>query len=470
MPDDATQSTLSAPAETADLLFAGPARLAALVRAGDVSPRELVEASLRRIEALDPQLNAFRKVLAERALAEATQAEARARAGDERPLLGVPVAVKDEMGVQGEVRHDGSNAAGAPETADWGIVSSLRSAGAIVVGLTNVPELTIWPFTETATFGITRNPWDPQHTPGGSSGGSAAAVASGMVPLATASDGGGSIRIPAAFSGLPGLKPQRGRIPYTHDETGEHWHGLSSQGFLARTVADTALAYEAVTGRPYVAAAAREPGRLRIALSLKVPPGLLAKVDPQVRRATEEVAETLRGLGHEVVERDPDYGRAALNWGVRYLAGIADDAAAMAHPERLEPRTRGMARAGRLNRRLLPRARAAEAADAARTNAIFDDVDVLLGPATARLAPEVGRWTGQGWLRTFNGVGAYVPFNAVWNHLGNPAMSIPSGIASEGLPMAVQAVARPDGEETLLALAAQLEAARPWADRRPPVS
>ena len=469
MPDDATQSTLPAASE-ADLLFAGPARLAALVRAGDVSPRELVEASLRRIEALDPQLNAFRKVLAERALAEASQAEARARAGDDRPLLGVPIAVKDEMGVQGEVRHDGSNAAGGPEAEDWGFVKALRSAGAIVVGLTNVPELTAWPFTETATFGITRNPWDPQRTPGGSSGGSGAAVAAGMVPLATASDGGGSIRIPGAFCGLVGLKPQRGRIPYTHSVSGEHWHGLSALGFLARTTADAALAYEAVTGNPYVAAAEHEPGKLRIALTFKVPPGLLAKVDPQLRRATEEVAETLRGLGHEVVERDPDYGLAALNWSTRYLVGIADDAAAMPHPDRLEPRTKDMARIGRIVRRQLPKARAAEAKDAARVNAIFDDVDVILGPASAQLPPQVGRWTGKGGLRTFNGVGGVVPFNAIWNHLGNPAMSIPSGFTAEGVPMAVQAVSRPDDEATLFSLAAQLEGARPWADRRPPVS
>ena len=465
MPDDATQSPSAGPSE---LAFAGPARLAALVRSGEVSPVELVEDALRRIERLDPRLNAFRKVLAERALADAAQAEARARAGDDRPLLGVPVAVKDEMGVQGEVRPDGSNAYGEPETRDWEIVRRLRAAGAIVVGLTNVPELTIFPFTETATYGITRNPWDPQRTPGGSSGGSAAAVASGMVPLATASDGGGSIRIPAAFCGLLGLKPQRGRIPYDPPR-GEHWHGLSALGFLARTTADAALAYEAVTGEPYVAAAQRDPGRLRIALSFKVPAGLRARIDPQIRRATEDVAEALRGLGHEVVERDPDYGLASLNWSTRYFTGIADDAAAMPHPERLEPRTKALARLGRVLRPQLGRALAAQATDAARVNAIFRDVDVVLGPATAQLPPPVGKWTGVGGLRTFNAISGVVPFNAMWNHLGNPATSIPSGLSAEGLPMAVQAVAAPDGEATLFSLAAQLETARPWAGRRPPI-
>ena len=451
------------------LAFEGPARLAAMVRAGEVSPRELVEATLRGIEQVDPELNAFRKVLAERALLEADQAEARVRGGDERPLLGVPVAVKDEMAVQGEIRPDGTNAYGEPEQEDSEMVKRLRRAGAIVVGLTKVPELTIWPFTETPTWGITRNPWDPQRTPGGSSGGSGAAVASGMVSLATASDGGGSIRIPGAFCGLPALKPQRGRIPYT--PRAEHWHGLSVQGFLARTVADTALAYEAVTGLPWPAAAERDPGKLRIALSFKVPPGLFAKVDPEIRRATERLAETLREMGHEVVERDPDYGLASTNWSTRYFAGIEEDARLMAHPERLEPRTKGMARIGRVLRGApLKRARAAEATDAARVNALFDDVDVLLGPGTAQIPPEVGRWTGRGALWTFNGVARVVPFQAVWNHLGNPAMCVPSGMSSRGMPLAVQLVARPEGEETLLSLAARLEEALGWAERRPPVA
>jgi amidase len=452
-----------------DLAFAGVARTLELLRAGDVSSRELVELSLRRIERLDPQLNAFRRVLAERALTEADQADARRRAGDERALLGLPVAVKDEMGVRGEVRHDGSNAAGAPEDDDWELVKRLRAAGAVIVGLTNVPELTIWPFTETATFGITRNPWDPQRTPGGSSGGSAAAVAAGLVACATASDGGGSIRIPAACCGLVGLKAQRGRIPYTPRV--EHWQGLSVLGFETRTVADTALLFDAVVGEGWHAATERDPGPLRVGLSYAVPPGLMAKVDPEIRRATEEVAGVLRGLGHEVVERDPDYGMASLGWTGRYLGGIAEDAAQMPHPERLEPRTQGMARLGRLvGRRGVARARAAEAADAARVLAVFDDVDVLLGPGTATLPPPVGRWTGQGALRTFTGVSRFVPFQAVWNHLGNPAICLPSGWTAGGLPTSVQLVGPPSGEERLLALSAQLERERPWADRIPPLA
>ena len=457
--------------DATDLAFAGAARQTQLLRAGDVSPRELVETYLRRIERIDPGLNAFRKVLAERALAEADQAAARLRAGDERPLLGIPVAVKDDVGIAGEVRTDGTNAHGGPERSDWDIVRLLRAAGAIVLGITNVPELTIWPFTETPTFGITRNPWDPQRSPGGSSGGSGAAVAAGLVPLATGSDGGGSIRIPAAFCGLAGLKPQRDRIGYLPGGR-PHWHGLSVVGGLGRTVGDAALFYEAVTGRPWRAVAERDPGRLRVALSFSVPPGIVAKVDPGIRRATEDVAETLRSLGHEVVERDPDYGQVGLHWSLRWLAGISDDAASMPHRERLEPRTRSMAQMGRVVKALggLRWANDREAPDAARINALFDDVDVLLGPGTATLPQQVGRYTGAGVLRTWRGISASVPFQAVWNHVGNPAMTVPSGTSPEGLPLSVQLAARPDGEETLLAVAGQLERARPWADRRPPMA
>jgi len=311
--------------DAADLAFAGPAAQADLVRRREVSPRELVELALRRIERLDPPLNAFRLVLAERALAEADQAAARVGAGDDRPLLGVPVAIKDDQGVAGVTRTIGTNATGdVPERGDFAVVARLRAAGAVVVGITTVPELVMWGFTETATYGITRNPWDRQRTPGGSSGGSGAAVAAGLVPLATASDGLGSIRIPAAVCGLVGLKPQRGRVPV--EPLDDPWRGMSVFGALTRTVGDCALAYEVLSGRPYVAAAAREPGRLRVAISTKVPPAVLARVDPEVRRAVEDTGELLRSLGHDVIERDPDYGFAVTRAAARYLRGISDDA------------------------------------------------------------------------------------------------------------------------------------------------
>ena len=455
--------------ERRELAFAGVARQAELVRAGEVSPRELVETALERIEQLDPELNAFRIVFGERALTEADQAAGRAGAGDERPLLGVPIAVKDDQPVAGTPRVRGSSAHGGPEPEDAEIVRRLRVAGAIVVGITRTPELGIWPFTETAAGGATRNPWDLQRTPGGSSGGPAAAVGAGLVPASTASDGAGSIRIPAACCGLFGLKPQRDRIPVA--PYSEVWSGLTAYGFLTRSVADSALLHEAVTGLGYVAAAKREPGTLRIALSTKMPPGLPAKLDPEWRQAAIETAELLRSLGHDVSEREPDLTQAlGMRVVTRYLAGVADEVRAVEHPERLERRTVALARLGALPRRQLGRARAAEAADAARVNKIFDDFDVVLGPTLAKAPFAIGAYEGRGAMRTFQAVLRWVPFNGLWNHIGNPAAAVPAGFDAQGLPLSVQLVARPDGEETLFALARQLETARPWTDRRPALS
>lgn len=456
----------------ADTVFAGLAGQAELVASGEATPRELVEASLARIAALDPQLNAFRVVLEDAALTEA-DALSPGDASSDRPLLGVPIAIKDDHDVAGQVTAHGSNAAGAPAVADSELVRRLRAAGAIVVGKTHVPELEIWPWTETHTFGTTRNPWDPQRLPGGSSGGAASAVASGMVPASTASDGMGSIRIPAACCGLYGLKPTIDRV--SPAPKASPWQGLSVWGALTRSVRDTALFLDAVADRvpaePFAAATAREPGRLRVALSLKIPPGLVARLDPEIVRATQDAAELLRSLRHEVVERDPDYGVATIqNALARYLGGIADDAAAMAHPERLERRTRDMARLGRLGRPLLARSRAGEPAIRARLAALWQDVDVLLTPALATPPLPIGRYQGRATLTAFLGAGAFVPFQAPWNVTGQPACTIPVGQTASGLPLSVQLVGRHDDEATLLSLSAQMETARPWAHRRPPIS
>src|SRR3954468_10188684 len=229
-----------------ELAYAGIARQAELIRAGEVSPVELVELYLGHIQRIDPRLNAFRIVFAERALAEARQAEGRAGAGGDRPLLGVPVAVKDNVDVAGEVTTMGSRAFGGPAAADAESVRRLRAAGAIVIGKTHLSELAIFPWTETAAWGQTFNPWADDRTAGGSSGGSGSAVAAGLVGAAYASDGGGSIRIPAAVHGLFGLKPQRGRVSLMPDA--QHWHGLSQSGSVTRNVIDTALWLDAVAG------------------------------------------------------------------------------------------------------------------------------------------------------------------------------------------------------------------------------
>jgi len=459
--------------EPADLAFAGLARQAELIRAGEVSPREAVEVSLARIDRIDRRLRSFRVVLGERALAEADQAAARREAGDERPLLGVPVAIKDDVDVAGEVTAYGS--AGhdpSPRREDAEVVRRLRAAGAIVIGKTNVPELTIFPFTESAAFGVTRNPWDEQRSPGGSSGGSGAAVAAGLVAAALGSDGAGSVRIPAACCGLFGLKPQRDRIPLAPKKEG--WHGLNHLGPLTRSVADAALFLDVTAdvsgGARYADAARTVPGRLRIAASRNLPvPGTPVAAEPT--RAWEEAIEVLRGLGHEVVERDIDWGPTFFHVVARYLRGIHDDAAAIADRRRLERRTRGMARLGALvPPARLEKLRAGEEALARRLGEAWDDCDVLLQPALAQLPLEIEQFEGRGALWTVNGAARLTPWTGPWNVTGQPAAAVPMGVAPGGLPLAVQLVAKRDGEVGLLSLAAQIEAERPWAERRPPIA
>jgi amidase len=448
-----------------DHAFAGAARQAELIRSGEVSSRELVQLHLDRIARHEPALNAFRIVLAERALAEA--AEADGRRGDGGPLNGVPVAVKDDTDVAGEVTTKGSIAhGGAPAKADATVVRLLRAAGAVIIGKTNVPELMTMPFTETWWYGATRNPWDLDRTPGGSSGGSVAAVAAGLCAAATGSDGAGSIRIPAACCGLVGLKPAPGVVP-----TPPSWRGLSTYGFLARTVQDAALLHDAVRGDApsYADAVRHEPQGLRIAWSVKVPLGVRARVDPTQRRAVESFAETAAGLGHEVCERDPDIGLAGSNAVPRYLRGIAEDAASLAHPDRLQRQTKGLARLGRLlPEAVVARADAQAGADRERFERIFDEVDVVALPLFSRMPLRVGELEGLGGARLLDKALAYVPFPGLFNHMGLPALAVPVERTEDGFPLAVQLVGPSASEARLLALAAQLERAVGWPDRRPP--
>ena len=465
-----------------ELAFAGVARQGELLRAGAVTPRDLVDCYLERIERLDPELNAFVSVRAAAALAEADAALERLGAGESGPLLGIPVAVKDNVDIEGEVTGHGTAANETPATSDAEVVRRLRAAGAPMLGKTALPELAMWAhMTESESHGATRNPWNTERATGGSSGGSAAAVAAGLASAALGSDGGASIRVPAAMCGLFGLKPARGRISTLPDP--EHWHGLTVFGGLARTVLDAALFDDAVRGPAegdahtppdpevsFVEAARRDPGRLRVAVSRKgTLPGVRA--GPAARRAVDETAELLRSLGHEVADRDPKYGQLLPDVMPRYLAGVADDAAALEHPDRLERRSRRMAAAGRrVHGRALRRALRREPVVAERVNAIFADHDVLLTPLTAAQPEPVEHWRGKGALRTFNGSGPYVTYTAIWNYLGQPAAAVPAGFDEDGLPLAVQIVAPANGETTLLSLAAQLEAERPWAARRPSVS
>ena len=452
-----------------DLAFSGVVRQAELIRSGEVSSRELVELYLDRIFRLDQRLNAFREVMAEQALAEAAQADARRGAGEDRPLLGVPIAIKDDQDVRGAVTTKGSIAHGGPAAEDEEFVRRLRAAGALIVGKTNVPELMITPFTETPWYGVTRNPWSLGHTPGGSSGGSSAAVAAGLAAAGTASDGGGSIRIPAACCGLFGLKPQRGRTPIQTP----NWHGLSVNGFVTRTVADSALLYDVVGDYPesLAEASARPPGRLRIAISLGVPKGVLGvKPDASQLGAVERVAAALRGFGHEVVERELDWGWSGPRTVARYLSGIRESAGTFPHAKRLSGRTKGFARMGLVPSLVLDRILAAEAGDRERILASFGDADVVLTPLFTHIPFEVGALEGKpaGWV--LNQEVAFVPYAGMFNHTGQPAMAIPAGRTAEDVPLAAQIVGRPDAEPLLLSLATQLETALDWPADRPAIA
>jgi amidase len=450
---------------TADeLAFAGPKAIAALVRSRELSPRELVELCLRRIEELDPRLNAFRVVLAEEAL------EAAAAATEfDGPLSGVPVAIKDDLGVAGQSTTRGSRSYGPPETEDAEAVRRLRQAGAIPLGITNVPELMIWPWTATEANGITRNPWDPSRTTGGSSGGSAAAVAAGMIPAATGSDGGGSIRIPSACCGLVGMKPTRGRVPANRG-----WIDLSVVGALARTVADSALLLD-VLAQPensFLEAASNEPGRLRIAASRKIPMGVVARVSEDQRRAWERVRDLLPQLGHSVQQRDPDYGFKMLDFAQTWVRGVYEDSLLVPDRSLLERSTRGMASAGR---RLVPDRRrdaliVRRPQTTARIMKLWDEFDVLLTPAVSSTPIAAEGALGRSTAAAFDKAARFTPFTPIWNLTGQPAIAVPAGLSEDGLPLSVQLVGRPNDEATLYSLAAQLEQAMPWAGRRPPIS
>ncbi len=446
-----------------DLAYAGAVGQLELLRSGRVNAVELLEVCLARIDRFDGDLNAFRTVFRDAARAQAQAADAERAAGGERTLLGLPVAVKDNVHVQGHRPSMGTGSVEPPAPRDAEQVRRLRAAGAVVVGTTHLPELALWPFTESQTWGVTRNPWNRAHSVGGSSGGSAAAVAAGLVAAATASDGGGSIRIPAAHCGLVGLKPQRGRVPLGDpgDEHAEHWYGLSVAGVLTRSVADQALLLSVLTDGAVTLGP--EPSALRIAWSVRPP--IPAPVSAEQQDALQATCDVLRSLGHTVVQADPDHGRTPQAFVPLYLRGARQDLAALADPAATEPRTRLAAAAGRLvPDALLARARAQGAREAQRLAVLPGGADVLLTPVLAGPPPRTGTLTGR---RTLALAGRVAPFTPAWNVTGQPALSVPAGRTAGGLPLAVQLVGRPDEEALLLAVAAQLEAATSFTHDRP---
>ncbi len=469
---------------TQELLFRPAAELAALIRGGELSSTELVTAALERIEQLQPTLNAFVHIDADRALEQAAQIGTE----DDRPFAGVPIAIKDTTAVAGMPYTMGSDLFGdfVPGHDSY-VTRRIRDAGFVLVGKTNMPEFGILPVSEPRRFGPVRNPWDTARTPGGSSGGAAAAVASGMVPLAHGSDGGGSIRIPAACTGLVGLKPTRGRISRGPD-LGDDL--LVQDGVLTRTVAETAQLLDILSGyevgdatwapppsEPFSAAAAKEPGRLRIGYTLTTP--IDAPLDPECERATLEAAQLLSELGHDVEEVAAPWGEQdlletfTLAFGTPIALGIFFGGMVSGREpseELVEPLSwtmwKGIRERSALDYLL---ARTQLGAISRGIVALWESHDVVMTPALAeRPVPigEIDSCSDDPW-DDFRRSGRFTPYTALYNVTGQPAMSVPLFHGDDGLPTAVQIAARPADESTLLSLAAQLETAHPWADRRP---
>ncbi len=454
---------------------------AGALAAGEVSSADLVDASLDRLRAYEPMLNSFRVVRAEAARAEAGRADRRLATGERLPLLGVPVAIKDDSDLAGEPTAFGCYGPGPIKASDSEAVRRLRAAGAVVVGKTNTPELGQWPFTEGPGFGATRNPWRVEYSPGGSSGGSAVAVASGVVAGAIGSDGAGSIRIPAAWTHLVGIKPQRGRVSSWPDA--EAFEGLTCIGPLAARVEDAALLLDAIRGShagdihrppspadPYTSWARREPGRLRIALSTRIPfSGSFARLEPEVRGAVERLAGRLASLGHEVEEAEPAYRLIGFGFLQRSMSGIADWAERVPDRALLDPRTLENVRLGRwMSGPGLRLARLAERREQRRIGAVFADHDVVLAPTTAGLATPIGAYDGLSNWATDREVTGRCPYAWPWNVLGWPAINVPAGVTATGLPMGAQLLGPANSESTLISLAAQLEDAERWYERRAP--
>jgi amidase len=463
--------------ETVELAFASALEQARLVREGEVSSVELVELYLDRIAQLDPDVNAFVTVSADEARAAAREADA---SPSDAPFRGVPIGIKDLTATAG-IRTTYSSRAFASNVPDFdtAVVRRLREAGFVIVGKTNTSEFGTTAFTESDLNGATRNPWNPTRTPGGSSGGAAAAVAAGLLPVAHGTDGGGSIRIPASCCGLVGLKPSRGRVssaPFTSLE------GLSTAGPLSRTVADAAALLDVLSGyetgdpwwapepeRPFREEPAADLGQLRVAVTTEPP--IETPVDEACADVVSSTADLLAELGHEVMHetppwREPDLFETFLAiWQVSPALYEAD---------------RGSLTA--LNRGLVDAAFAAPAAEyaqavirlqmfARRVVACWSWADVVLTPTLALPPVPIG-WQEEveGAVEQLLRSVAFTPFTAIANVTGLPAISLPLGWSPEGLPIGVQVIGPPAGEALLLRLAAQIERAVPWHDRRPPLS
>jgi amidase len=440
-------------------------QIARAVRRGDTSATAVVADHLDYIRAHNRIVHAFRQVRSTEAVYEAEAVDEQPELGN-LPLAGVPIAVKENTPVVGVRTWHGSDAvASPPADADHEVVRRLRGAGAIVVGTTRMPELGIFASTddETAT---TRNPWRTDRTPGGSSGGAAAAVAAGLVPIAHGNDGMGSVRIPAACCGLVGIKPGSGVVPSGISAT--DWYGMAEHGILATTVADAADAFAVLAGR--TPERLEPPDRLRIAVSLRSPvAGVLP--DRDACRSTGSVVRLLVRLGHDAERADPPYSplfgvRGLATW---FAAAYTDAEAAGVDVSTLQPRNR---RHLTLGSRLAGTSLVREEDRTAWRERCQDwftvgRFDVLVTPALATAPPVASDWHRRSWQANMLSCVRYAPYAAPWNVAGFPAVAVPAGVRRDGLPAAVQLVGRPGAELLLLAVAGQIESAAPWRRHAP---
>ncbi|MBE9181558.1 amidase [Oculatella sp. LEGE 06141] len=469
-----------------DLAFASALDQAQLIRDGEVSPVELTELYLERIQRLNPTLGSYFTVAVESALADAkVKTEAIAHCRDRAtlpPFWGVPISIKDLNAVAGLPCTYGSQVLkGNMVDYDDAVVARIKQAGFIILGKTATPEVGSMPFTEPDGFPPARNPWNVDYTPGGSSGGAAAAVAAGLCSVAQGSDGGGSVRGPASCCGLVGIKPSRGRI--SSAPVGERLSGMATNGPLARTVADAAALLDVmsgyVTGDPYwlpapnpcfldVARRGSQRGAdrpLRVAVAMTLP-SVAETIDPVCEKAVLDTVQRLQDFGHHVEPACPSVAGLADPFTVVFRGGIA---AAGIPAEAMNAVNRWFMSFADSNGDFL-RALAEVQIMARRITAFFDTYDLLLTPTYMSPPIRVGEWANLDPATVVQNVVQWIAPCPPFNASGQPAIAIPAGFSPAGLPIGVQIVGRPAAESTLIAIAAQLEAANPWSHLRPAIA
>jgi amidase len=435
------------------------------VRRGDTSATQVIADHLEHIAAVDDRVGAFRVVRGGEAAVEAEKVDEQDDLAN-LPLAGVPIAVKENTAVAGMPTWHGSAAArSAVAEEDHEVVRRLRGAGAVIIGTTRMPELGLWGSTDDDTA-VSRNPWRLDRTPGGSSGGAAAAVASGQVPLAHGNDGLGSIRIPAACCGLVGLKPGRGVVPCQLGA--EDWFGLTEHGILATTVADAAVGFAVLAGRRPDKLAPPEP--LRVAVSLRSPVRGVRPDKPN-RSAVAAASRLLVAAGHDAVALDPVYPTSLGLRGIAtWFGAAARDAEALGvDASALQPRTRRHIAMGEWALRRGYVRESDRIGWRERSIAFFADnkVDLLLTPALAAAPLAADGWATRSWRANMAANMRYAPYAAPWNIAGLPGLVVPVGIRPDGLPVGVQLVGPPGSELLLLAVAGQIEVASPWSRYAP---